>query len=550
MQPRQWLRAGGLSGFLLLCFLLMLAPAPVNADLLNLKLSSPMQPHTYLYNIQISPDGQTVLFTADFITEAAYELYSVPIDGSAAPTLLSSGLLPAGAGVEAYKVAPDSSRVVYLAEQDTADVVELYSVPLNGGPITKLNPPITAIDGEVDSYTATFSPDGSRVVFLADWQIDNIHELFSVPAAGGTPVRLNGDLAPNGTLSDFRITPDGSRVVYVASQDDATMFEVYTVPLAGGENIKLSDPLVAGGSVWMAKISPDGERVVYTATQDVATQWEIFSVSLTNPLAPAVKLNPPLGVNSDVIYNNFRISPDGGQVVYLADQALNDVYFLYSVPIEGGTAVPLTQIGDGAPLLDGDHTFEISPDSSRVVFRATTSGVKQLFSVPLAGGDVTQLNGPIIPEYGYVQSFEISPDSSRVVYWANQQIGNSEELYSVPIAGGEVAKLNSALPWLGKVASYQISADSQRVIYVADQQVLHEYEIFSVPLADGVITKLNPPLVDGGGVNLSFRISPNSNHVVYVAEQETDNVDELFVTFEESPPAADPYTLFLPIIQK
>lgn len=548
MKKRHLLKMGSFGGFLLLLSLLAPSLKPANAGLLNIKLSNPLQPHTQLSQIQISPDGQYALFVADITTENAFELYSVPIDGSEAPTLLSGGLLPAGANIEAYYITPDSSRVVYIADQDSADMMELYSVSITGGPITKLNPPITASDGEVDSGTATFSPDGSRVVFLADWQINNAYELFSVPVAGGTPVRLNGDLPMNGNLAGFEITPDGSSVVYVASQDSAGEFELYIVPLTGGDSVKLNDPLVAGGTVWSLKLSPDGSHVVYTAAQDVANQWEIFSVALTDPPSAPVKLNPPLGVNRDVVYDAYRISPDSNQVVYAADQILNDVYLFYSVPIEGGTAVQLTNLASGAPVLGGPHTFEISPDSNRLVFRSLLAGKYELFSVPLSGGPVTKLNGPIIPASGNVWEFEISPGSSRVVYLAVQQVANSKELYSVPIGGGPADKLNSALPASGNVLVFQISENSQRVIYVADQQVHHMYEIFSVPLTDGDITKLNPPLVDGGWVHFPFQISPNSNHVVYAADQETEDVPELFVTYEESP-ANPTHLVFMPFVK-
>jgi Tol biopolymer transport system component len=551
MQKRWLFWVSVFGGVLLFLSLFMLTLRPVKAELLNMKLSDPLQAHTYFKELQISPNGQYVLFTADIITENAFELYSVPMDGSEAPTLLSGGLLPYGAEVQVFHITPDSSRVLYVADQDTAGMMELYSVSITGGPITKLNPPITASDGEVEGSLVSFTPDSSRVVFMAEWEINNAYELFSVPVAGGTPVRLNGDLPLNGSLSSFVVTPDGSQVVYVASQDSAAATEVYVVPITGGNSVKLNDPLVAGGFVWYAQISADGSHVVYTAVQDVATQWEIFSVALSDPPGAPVKLNPPLGANRDVVYNNFRISPNGDRVVYLADPILNDVYLFYSVPIEGGAAVQLTGVVSGAPELGGQHTFEISPDNSRLVFRSMLGGNRQLFSVPLTGGSVTQINGPIIPDNGHVWAFEISPDSSRVVYQATQQDANSEELYSVPIGGGAADKLNSALPWLGKVVDFAISDNSQRVVYFADQQVLNVYELFSVPLADGVVTKLNPELVDGGGLHLHFEISPNSNHVVYVAEQEIVDVPELFVTYEESPPPpTGSFKVFVPFVQK
>ena len=39
----------------------------------------------------------------------------------------------------AFLISPDSSRVVYRADQQTNEVFELYSVPLDGGSVTRLN---------------------------------------------------------------------------------------------------------------------------------------------------------------------------------------------------------------------------------------------------------------------------------------------------------------------------------------------------------------------------------------------------------------------------
>jgi len=49
-----------------------------------------------------------------------------------------------------------------------------------------------------------------------------------------------------------------------------------------------------------------------------------------------------------------------------------------------------------------------------------------------------KLNGGLVIG-GSVQDFQISPDGSRVVYRADQDTVSARELYSVPIAGGPVA---------------------------------------------------------------------------------------------------------------
>ncbi len=167
----------------------------------------------------------------------------------------------------------------------------------------------------------------------------------------------------------------------------------------------------------------------------------------------------------------------------------------------------------------------------------------ELYSVPLDGSNnPVKLNAPLVGDTYISWLFLISPDSSRVIY-----TDKGFELYSVPLAGGSVVKLN---PSGGSVSWWvQISPDSSRVVYTADQDTDEVYELYSVPLAGGNVVKLNPPLVVGGGIIrwlpfvMPFQISPDSSRVVYVADQETDEVYELYASFE-----GEVGTVFLPII--
>lgn len=100
---------------------------------------------------------------------------------------------------------------------------------------------------------------------------------------------------------------------------------------------------------------------------------------------------------------------------------------------------------------------------------------------------------------GDVYSFAISPDGSRVVYRADQDTDFVDELYSIPIAGGTSTKLNGTLPLNGDTTTYLISPDSTRVVYLADQNTNNVVEIYSVPVGGGTPVKLNAtPTVQWG----------------------------------------------------
>ncbi len=114
----------------------------------------------------------------------------MPIEGGAAITLNSP--LIAGGTVSFFHISPDSSRVVYLADQDTDNVSELYSVPLTGGLPTKLNGALVT-GGDVQCCNFSISADSARVAYLADQDTDNVTELYSVPITGGAHHKVERD---------------------------------------------------------------------------------------------------------------------------------------------------------------------------------------------------------------------------------------------------------------------------------------------------------------------------------------------------------------------
>jgi len=106
---------------------------------------------------------------------------------------------------------------------------ELYNVPIAGGVPVKLN---GTLPSQGDVTSAEFTPDGTKVIFLADENGDNTVELFSVPGSGGTPTKISGPLVNGGDVTDFQISPDGQRVIYRADEDADEVFELYSVSLS------------------------------------------------------------------------------------------------------------------------------------------------------------------------------------------------------------------------------------------------------------------------------------------------------------------------------
>ena len=128
---------------------------------------------------------------------------------------------------------------------------------------------VRQVVGDVQEFL--FTPDGTRIVYLADQDQDEVFELFSVPSTGGTPVRLNPTLAADAAVEAFAIAPDGARVVYTSDQETDDQLELFSVPTDGSQAaIKLNGALVTEGDVGAGTgrsgftIGPDG-LVAYVA---------------------------------------------------------------------------------------------------------------------------------------------------------------------------------------------------------------------------------------------------------------------------------------------
>ncbi len=494
-----------------------------------------------------SSDGTRVVYRADQVSDQVFELYSAPSDGSAAPVKLS-GPMVAGGDVdstfvdEVFRIGPDGSRVVYLADQDTNDVVELYSVPVDASAAPVKLSGTLAAGGDVWKFEV--APAGERVVYLANVLTNKPPELYSAPIdASAAPVKLNGPLM-GGHVSDFRIAPDGTRAVFLADPGASYFYELFSAP-TDGSPVRIDGPLVAGGSVIAFEISPDGRRVVYLADQDTNDVLELYSAPIAGDrtrtgrgrgIPPrSVKLNGRLVAGGNVS-NPFLLSPDGARVVYRADQDQNDVFELYSVPIDRSTGPvklndPLVAEGDVDEL--DSETRAIDPQGTRVLFRIHEEGqyVYELYSAPLDGSaSPAELEDPAL---GGVGPFEVAPDGGRVVFIAYSADLETTDLLSVPLDFGSAPRVLSTSVAGDYVYPFRVDPVSARVVY----RVFHGSsptafsELFSVPVAGGSApVKLHPPLATGPVLRDVdyFLHGPTGQRVVYLADQDTTGIPELY----------------------
>lgn len=321
------------------------------------------------------------------------------------------------------------------------------------------------------------------------------------------------ELAPTAASAVFQ--------THVSSSPSSAGPQAGTTPLApSAVPVKISAPMVLSGDVLAAVAAANGSLVVYVADQDVDAVQEVYSVPVGGGVV--TQLNPPLVAGGNV--QSIAVSADSQTLVYLADQDADTVNELYSVPVAGG---PVTKIS-GPMVLNGDVlAFTISPDSTQVSYVAdqVTDTVNEVYGVPIGGGTATKLN-PTPVLNGDVLAIVITRDSSRVIYRADQITDAVDELFSVPIGGGVATKLNPTPVLNGDITAH-IAGSGARVFYLGDQDTDAVVEIYSVPQTGGAAVKLNGAMVVGGNVTNAFI---GNARVAYLADQDVNETFEVYVS--------------------
>ena len=86
--------------------------------------------------------------------------------------------------------------------------------------------------------------------YIADENTADVFELFTATPDGSVNDIVSGPLAAGGNVEEASWAPDSSGIGYIADQDSADVFELFASQPDGSENAKLSGNLVAGGDVF------------------------------------------------------------------------------------------------------------------------------------------------------------------------------------------------------------------------------------------------------------------------------------------------------------
>lgn len=131
--------------------------------------------------MQVTPDGQTIIFNGDLTVDGRNDLYSLPITGGVATPLLPPNADP-DLQANAFTISPDGMTIAFRGDLNTNGVFELYVIPIGGGTPIVVNDPLQTAGSDVGNGVdkIAFSPDSRFIYYQADAVTDGTFELFRV----------------------------------------------------------------------------------------------------------------------------------------------------------------------------------------------------------------------------------------------------------------------------------------------------------------------------------------------------------------------------------
>ncbi len=264
-----------------------------------------------------APDGSRLAFIADLVSDGINELFTVLPDNSAAPLRINANITGQKDVIGTPSWAPDSSRIAYVSDINSQGTFELFtSQPTVANTGTKVSGTLTAttdVETEPGDNLAApaWSPDSTSLIYVADQDNAGKKEVYVGAADGSGNTKVSGaTMLGNASISGDGESwaPDGSQILYRADQDVLGTVSLWTSTPSGGSNTKLTEPTPAdttplsGSDKW----SPDSSYVAYAADQDTSGVIELF---IATPAGIRTKVSGARVTSGDVDPDTFVWAP-------------------------------------------------------------------------------------------------------------------------------------------------------------------------------------------------------------------------------------------------
>lgn len=448
-------------------------------------------------NPAFSPDGRNVAFSSN--RYGSYDVFVVPTRGGRPRRLTFDSASDMVCGW-----TPDGSAILFASLRSPAfpSNFELYSIPLEGGRVTRIGAP-EAKDG-------AFSPRGNLLAYVRGpgaWYRKNYRgssndDLWIANADGSNSRRLTDF---NGQDHSPMWSPDGSTLYYV-SECAGTANVVRQSVTNGSKPTPLTNH--TDESVRRARISHNGETIVYECGLDL---WVVGTKDGDKPRKLAIE------VNADDKANNQRVTMfTRGMTEFALTADEKFVAFslqgkLFRAPVGSSTAKTV-QMTTGAWM---DHGINWSPDASKIVFLSDRSGHEDIYLLEANDLDhpklteahtfkVTRLTDTKEPESGV----SFSPDGKKIAFL------RGGKLFTMNPDGKELKEVIKDV----QVFDYEWSPDSRWFVY-ARRDGSFASELYMVPVGGPTASDPIRNITRHATFNAGVTWSQNGKKIAFVGER-------------------------------
>lgn len=377
---------------------------------------------------------------------------------------------PRATGIDELYVVPGRPTAAFSLPDD------LVADPLTNARIVSAPPPVSGpmiADSRV--LGAAWSPDGTRLAFIADREVLETFELWLTDTKPGTePAKLSVALGPEEQVTNVKWSPDAERVAYTVTkgpQRGETLVGVFVKEVDSNEpafRVDLSD--VEGGAAGIYGWSPDGSLLGLIGDLREKDASELFVTEARLESKPEL-VSDEYSAQSGVRFRACSWSNDGRRIAYAANDAPAKPAELFVVDVQGGGA-PFPVSGELSTTAGvADSKLMWSPDDSQLAFLATTlqSSVTELYvTQPVAGAEPFPVSGDLSDDADVdSDTASWSPDGTRLAFIADKITDKKNELF-VAIAQPELEpkKVSGTIANGEEVEFARWSADGEHIAFL------------------------------------------------------------------------------------
>jgi Tol biopolymer transport system component len=230
-------------------------------------------------------------------------------------------------------ISPDGTKIIFLTARHDPNPqfpdlkYEIYSMDADGRNMRRLTHTQAAEDHPA------WSPDGTSIIFDADYDSDGFAEIYTMNPDGSAVTRLTFNTA-NDQFADW--SPDGKQITF--SSDRAGNWDIYTMDVDGRDQKPLtSSPDWELFPAW----SPDGSQIAFNGLGPNSRNTDVYVMDVDGSnirqltQSPGFDESPAWSPNGSLIAfqtqrdGNFEIyvmNPDGSDQRALATNPANELW--------------------------------------------------------------------------------------------------------------------------------------------------------------------------------------------------------------------------------